>query len=476
MSEIIKLNDRDFIFDCTFINGTPQVTSTGKNTIPVQPISYSSIEFLEIVDNIFNPFLQIRMGIRTPYNFTEKMPGDNAFRFNPNSRNFCYISLVPKDIKDVGINEKLLDGSRITFTGIINDSKVISTDDTGSTTITILDIIDSKEASLKEQKVGFVYEKIDTSITVAENIKNLLLKIHPNDSVIGPEFNLGSQGGIKINQSYIFPLQYTLLDAIQFLLPFNIATVNSLPSQLILRYDSATQTYYNSSLFDLFNKADQDDINLETFILGSQQPNNSGEAAPQLPNNNVTTTLKDNMINNISFSNVTFNVSNKDLLPIFCASTTNPTNINSLSFISLKEQLEEFEKKVLRTGPMLKIYGRGGGGDNIVVNVDLDPSKVGRDNYKLITTPFDDTVNVPMAKAQMYNSFIFENMVLSFRTTGQPYRSPGHFINVARTGNTGGSFDERMLGQWIVTEVIHSFTGGAYNNSIQGVKPYRIET
>ena len=130
-----------------------------------------------------------------------------------------------------------------------------------------------------------------------------------------------------------------------------------------------------------------------------------------------------------------------------------------------------FETNVLNTASMKSLYGDA----NIKLNVDLDESKVGQQNYKIISTPFTGNINEKIAKAQLYNSFIFQNMSLSFTCLGQPYRQAGVFINIARASDTVGvEFDKKLLGQWLVTDVTHIIQKGKYTTRLQCVKPFRV--
>ncbi|NBP03018.1 MAG: hypothetical protein EBU90_23475 [Proteobacteria bacterium] len=471
MSEVIKLNSQDFEFTCTFFNATQ-----GDDSALFNPISYGAFEFIEIVDNMFSPFLSCKFGINNPLNFIEKQPGNKPFAFKGNNRNLCNINLVPTEVKnsDKDIHHKNI----LNVFGVLNEGAVVSANTTDSS-IVIYDLIDTKEAALLEKKVGFVYPKVDSTISVAQNIKNLIKQIHPqeisdNDLFDTDTFNIGDKQGAQITTNYPFPLHYTLLDAIQFLLPFNIASVNGIESQLFLKYDYDIKKYSNYSIYDIFNNAQSSRVNQETFIIGGKEgagSNNTDNKTVPV-NNIITKTFKENMIHNVSFSNVNFKISNQELLPIYYTTTTDPTNINTLSYVDLNESIKLFETNVLNTTSMKKIYGD----NNIVLNVDLDETKVAQQNYKMISSPFNKEVNEKLAKVQLYNSFIFQNMTLNFTVPGQPFRQAGVFINIARSADTEGSeFDKKLLGQWLVTDVTHKITKSTYNTFIQCVKPFRIK-
>ena len=94
----------------------------------------------------------------------------------------------------------------------------------------------------------------------------------------------------------------------------------------------------------------------------------------------------------------------------------------------------------------------------------------------MLTSVFDNSVNIKVAKSQLYNAFIFQNMFLTFTTDGQPYREPGKFINIQKnlqTNNLGSAYERKIIGQWYVTEVKHIITQeGTYKNVFQCVKPF----
>jgi hypothetical protein len=467
MSEIIKLNDRDFEFDCVFINATAD-----DKTNPLNPVSYGSFEYIEFTDSLFKPFIECSFGIDNPLNFIEKQPGEKPFRFSANSRNFCNIILTPVDTKD-SKDEYIQNANTLEILGVLNEGATISANKSDAS-ISTFDVIDTKLASLREVKVGYVFQKIDTSKTVSQNIKDILLITHNNDeSVIDKKFNIGEAGGVTITTNYPFPLDYNLEDALHFLLKFNIATVNNIDSQLFLKYDNHTKTYKNTSMYELFNDATSAETNAETFIIGGKEGEEVGKNSPKF----IIETFKDNIIHNVNFSNLNFEISNSELLPVYYTTTSDPKNISQLSFVSLEEQIENFKVNVLNTASMKTLYG-----DNIELNVQLDESKKNQQNYKIISTNFNDDVNKKLAHVQMYNSFLFQNMTLSFKALGQPFRKAGVFIMVTRASDTQGidgdeggkEFDNKLVGQWLVTTVTHKITKGIYETFIQCVKPFKV--
>jgi hypothetical protein len=470
---IVTINNREYVINCQLINGTPG------NTDPIFSIPYNYIEEIEIVDNMFSSFISVTMKISTPRNLIEKIPFKNAFRFNANSRNLISISISPTDNPI----------ETFVYVGVIDKSYVISSSDSSSS-ITVLSIIDTKEAALKEIKAARFYPRIDSSISVSENIKNILKFAHPEENVeqlFHPEnFVLNGQEGLKL-PDYQFPFYYNLYDAIKFLVKYNISQVEGLNSQFFVRWNTDFMQYDNFSVFNLFLGANKEEYNLEGFTLGNQETDNSllpqqvlqgGTGSSNNNTNNIIPSGKVfvppfNIINNLTYSNINFDISNRDLLSIYCWQTNQSENFTDGRLVKIEDVLQKFGDTILNCQAMKDIYG--GSSYKIVPNIDIDGGKDSNQNYKVLTTPFTNDVNVVLAESQLYNSFLFQNMLISFEVLGALYRSPGHFIVMTKSGDYGGPFDEKILGHWLVTEVKHTFSRGIYKNNIQCVKPFRVE-
>jgi len=68
---------------------------------------------------------------------------------------------------------------------------------------------------------------------------------------------------------------------------------------------------------------------------------------------------------------------------------------------------------------------------------------------------------------QMILDAIFLNQSISFQTLGLTIRTPGKFIFIDRTASGDvNPFDDRFLGQWLITHVTHLFTQETYINEI----------
>jgi hypothetical protein len=77
-----------------------------------------------------------------------------------------------------------------------------------------------------------------------------------------------------------------------------------------------------------------------------------------------------------------------------------------------------------------------------------------------------------MAGVDMMNRFLLLNQAISFTTAGLTFRSPGNFIFIDRNTSSAekNPFDDKALGQWMITKVNHTFTKNYYVNNVIGVK------
>lgn len=453
---IITLNNRDFEFHCSLTS-----TAEGETEPSFLPIAFNNIEDIVIDDSMFDPFLDVYV------QFSSGVILDNVdvFKYNikANNNNTCYLSIKP-----VGSETQTQENEDITslvFTGVIDNIKSFDSENKLQTSSTLIKLIDEKEATLKEKKICKFLPTVDSSIPIGNNIKNILTK-----GITDCKFGEFEEGTLSVKTNYLYPVYFNFFDAIKFLMPFNVTEKETLPSQTFLKYNTETNKFENKAILDLFLNYDEVDNNLESFSLGLQDGPLNELTEGDRPVGPVSEFLPlENGIESASITNIGFNTSNELFVPYMVSNTTDFTNTNQFQFVDLKPELENFDKNIIKK--MKSFYS-----DTIRANVDLDQSKIDKKNYRVITSPFPNSVNVKVAKSQMYSSFIFHNMSMTITTNGQFYRSPGKFINIVRPPDQKGkdnAYEKKVYGQWLVTDVRHIIrSNGFYKNVIQCVKPF----
>jgi len=77
-----------------------------------------------------------------------------------------------------------------------------------------------------------------------------------------------------------------------------------------------------------------------------------------------------------------------------------------------------------------------------------------------------------LAGVEMMSKFLLLNQAISFTCAGLTFRSPGNFIFIDRDTSTAekNPFDDKALGQWMITKINHVFSKNYYINNVIGVK------
>lgn len=76
-----------------------------------------------------------------------------------------------------------------------------------------------------------------------------------------------------------------------------------------------------------------------------------------------------------------------------------------------------------------------------------------------------------VARNHMMLDFLFLSQSVTFQALGLTIRAPGKFIFIDRMASADSNpFDDRFLGQWLVTKVSHLFTQETYMNEVVAVK------
>ena len=70
---------------------------------------------------------------------------------------------------------------------------------------------------------------------------------------------------------------------------------------------------------------------------------------------------------------------------------------------------------------------------------------------------------------------LFTTLVLTISTAGMVFRHPGVFFGFDRNGWADNNYDNRLCGQWFLTNITHHFEDSQYINQITGVKMHSFE-
>jgi hypothetical protein len=102
-------------------------------------------------------------------------------------------------------------------------------------------------------------------------------------------------------------------------------------------------------------------------------------------------------------------------------------------------------------------------------------------NVKTITYTarnIPDKLAIGVGTNRLFKSFIFDNIALTFRVKGQPYRSAGKFIQISAddssisTATNKNNKSNELNGYWYIISIKHVFENDIYFNDYICVKVY----
>jgi len=136
-------------------------------------------------------------------------------------------------------------------------------------------------------------------------------------------------------------------------------------------------------------------------------------------------------------------------------------NISSFLINSVENTAKKVVEKMEETGKEgLFSLNNSRYGSHVLLN--LNKTK----QFGLMTTnmfsprPFIPSV---FPRVQMMKDALYLNEAVSFVSNGLTIRSPGRFIFIDHANSSETNpFDDRFLGQWMITKVVHLFTKGNY--------------
>jgi hypothetical protein len=474
MADIIKLNNQDYVFEGFVYTGDNNAQTLQKD---IFPISYQNVGSLEIIDTIFNLDYNGSVIFKNQYNILE-----NLVNFKANNRSGMFIRFAPSDVSSLSQQTPAaVDAMGIAFWGVFNNTSSINSEKSNST-INLFEFISPTHASLCETKAAALNGgdlpspfQLRGEVNLGQYIKEVLTAIRGSEATLLIYRNGELSDDINGDQSltYQVPLHYNLNDLMTLLLKLYIVEYNGINTQCILMHDKKTDTYVLVPFIAIIDNIPLRDSN-ETFIIGSQGNDNAS------PERRVIAAKRNsqNIISGYSFSDVVFDVSNNHFNDICIVSDELTSNVNAIVYLKIKDVIDKLNQNVV--GSLTEK-----GYSNPSINVDLDSTKTGFEarNYKVLSLPYQNIDHQATAEAIMVGDIMFNNMELQFITQGAPYRKAGVFINIekdtprdSQEAELFQNIDNKVLGQWLVVEIIHRVVEDKYFNIFKCVKPFRGKT
>ena len=95
--------------------------------------------------------------------------------------------------------------------------------------------------------------------------------------------------------------------------------------------------------------------------------------------------------------------------------------------------------------------------------------------HRYISGAYRSMGGVAAGLANTLRGALFLNDCIHFSVLGLPIRTPGTFIEIASDKDLQGIWEDRFLGVWLVTDVVHNIGISTYTNDVVAIKPNATE-
>lgn len=277
---------------------------------------------------------------------------------------------------------------------------------------------------------------------------------------------------------YASPQNFSAYDDIEYLLDFHVSSVIKDNSILKLEKGGVFSLRSFSNYFSLNRNGDSAGPFMQDFFAYEDNTSKSASTAAPLDKlDQLNNTIK------FSFNNIT-NIANFPQLPEF--NFLNRTGFDGYNYLisygicsydlgsknffiqqpvnSVENQKafidQHYTKKFGGTSPSTAYY----------IDEVKRSNKVFKSDFIL---PVDSNVYQKYGLNTALKKYIDSSPCISFDTEGFSHRESGKFMSLLNSQiETDSVFASLFSGEWLVTKVVHNFTGNKYSNNITGVKTY----
>jgi len=487
---IARIQDTDYIFEVTIFNGDGRAFRINQNAMVDFKIVDELQRFYHYGFIIFKNDLDVLEAIET-IDADNNNKTFNPYVFRGDGRDFIKVTIKPT----------LADGDLVTgrtpssefvldFIFSVYDYEDLHDEDR-TQKYKKLYFWDYSYMVLCEQDSYFTTSKYskglsnsDRSMYTGDAIKNLLKETFEDQLqatiTFDKDWDLGSS-----KLFYSSPAGYKVIDDLNYLIDRHVSSKDNDYSPCILK----RERNYNFSLRPInsyfkgaYYKGNQSLGNLggnyliENFVIGKEDSsdntmNNSPIRSPGISIN--ASNLADvSYIENFSVSNMAADDTQSKLVSYY---VHNYDNNSKLFSIDSNENNFESNSKIYNKNVVSYMKGREGRSPYTNTS-----SNKFRSENKNINHVFNNSITPEQRLNSGRNKYlldsIFLNTTLSLRTNGSTRRQSGRFITVQRNNSQAdSSFDNKMMGIYLISSITHSFIKGGYSNYVVCNKMYNMD-
>ena len=322
----------------------------------------------------------------------------------------------------------------------------------------------------------------NNSVYTGDAIKGVLTKALKEEYGIPILFGEWDAGASKIN--YTSPAQHKAVDDVDFLITYHVSTDDNYNLPCILkkqRYTDKYQlkpinSYYKNGIFgggfSLLGSLFGGPKLTEDFFIGKLDPGATDNFASTFKSpiggagkQNITDY---NLIDSYSYQKI----NSKEVQEYFTSYAVHTNDPRGYFMTDLKNNNYQSIKDLYN-----KVFVKPMGGSN-AMNIPNTTIRETHKNTQHVFVPY--SLEEKQRKSfginrSMLNLF-FKNTVVTFNVRGSTIRQTGQFFTInRRDGSSMQSYDNSVLGSYLITYLRHEFKNGTYTNTIMGSKPYSLE-
>jgi hypothetical protein len=466
------------------------------NTEYVTYLQRNSIVYLEIEDNIFNPFHTANLVIGNDQNVIEKAP--NPFVFFGNGRDILDIEIIPlinNDIDRDSTNEENKEYLGLKFSFVITESIDVVYN---NSVCKKLKLVEYAQYMLSEnicnifgiQRAGasvgnYMETNGGNSKSTGDVIKSILWAVFTNEKQSDDIFYVDKKTNQKIfdfqSETKVSINPYgvvSYMEVLNYVLSFHSFE----KSPCILNFDRYQKKFILISLKRLFEENKKYLIETIRFPSFSQNPQ---FVEQEKPNNYAIQweifpiTFEESKINQYYNEAPTckYNVDLAGNSGITSTSRSFKSMVFNFKTLNSDTFMKTFYDLFVK--PFKDNFSKQGG-DKFEVLPNFYPNPNKKNNYDAFKGYLTPELDENKFLNQKLSTLLYLNNVYQFKLTGKTHRKSMSFIDVVKTAeNTDGGYkatkwDMNTLGRHLVTSVKHIFSINTYHNEIETIKPYRL--
>lgn len=435
-------------------------------------ITRSSLKFLELVDNILNPFHTGTLVITNDFNIIES--GALPYTFLGNGRDYLSVTIATENTDE---------DFTMAFTMVVTECVDIKYQSSICKQLTFCEerqyILNEKYCDILEIKKNATGASsyLDTNAGSSQNTGELVKQIlnaafDDATDLYLPTFD--AEDCLSINLSPYGTMPYSQI--LSYVMMFH----SHQKSPCYLNHDRKLKQFSMISFKRLFEENESKVV--ERLIFPDPLQNTTDTTNKTLPNIKFTPTSKVFGTNGAG--------GDSTIIEFFTESPTALHGVNffanqSTSGCSRNFSTFSYNLKTLSKDEYTKTYydlfvqpfNSMFGEYQLLPNFYLSKVK-----QKKNWTQIDGALPAAMTEQQFLNqklfSLLFLNQTYIFKLPGITRRRSGTFVDVyketLKTGEQPSNWDVNTLGRHLVTCVKHTFTHDTYNNHVETIKPYRM--